>query len=228
MTNIVVGSLIGVLLLAGCNSSSNNNGEKGFNTSTYPKTENLSLEVKKSLAYMGNEERLAYDLYNQFFEEFPDAIQFKNIATKSEIKHIQAVQELVQRYEIIGTELSDSNFTTLNYQNTNIEQMQPGVYGVLSVQQLYNTLYAEGISDKISALKIGCKVEVVDIEDLNKYLIEARNIEATDVISTFEFLQKGSYKHYWSFDEALKNLNITNGCNLGVEPFGDKTNIYPR
>ena len=187
----------------------------------------ISLDTKKSLAYMGNEERLAHDIYNKFYDLFPSLMQFRNIAINSETRHIEAVQQLVQKYEIIGTELSDSNYTSLYYQNTDISQMQAGVYGVLSVQQLYDALLVEGSNDEISALKVGCKVEVTDIEDLNKYLDYANNDNASDIVEIFEFLRAGSYSHYWTFDAALKSKNVVNGCNLGVEPYGDKNGIYP-
>jgi hypothetical protein len=202
-------------------------GSSSSSDTTLSQISTLSLDTKKSLAYMGNEERLAYDIYNKFYDLFPSLIQFNNIAVNSETRHIDAVQQLVQKYEITGTELSDSNYTSLYYQNTDLSQMQAGVYGVLSVQQLYNTLLVEGSNDDISALKVGCKVEVTDIEDLDKYLVYAKNDNASDVVEIFEFLRAGSYSHYWTFDAALKSKNVVNGCNLGVEPYGDKNGIYP-
>lgn len=202
-------------------------GSSSSSDTTLSQISTLSLDTKKSLAYMGNEERLAYDIYNKFYDLFPSLIQFNNIAINSETRHIDVVQQLVQKYEITGTELSDSNYTSLYYQNTDLSQMQAGVYGVLSVQQLYNTLLVEGSNDDISALKVGCKVEVTDIEDLDKYLVYAKNDNASDVVEIFEFLRAGSYSHYWTFDAALKSKNVVNGCNLGVEPYGDKNGIYP-
>jgi len=209
------------------NNSGNENTANGFDINSTVKTQNISIELKKALAYMGNEERLAFDIYNKFYGFYDDVNQFNNIATKSEVKHISAVQDLIQRYDVNGTELSDSNFTTLSYQNYDISDMQPGVYGVTSVQNLYDALVIEASSDKIGALKVACKVEVTDIDDLEKYLVIAKNESATDIISAFDFLIEGSYKHYWAFDKALKNEGITNGCNLGIDGFGDKIGIYP-
>ena len=62
-------------------------------------TSSLSQELTNTLSYMGNEERLAYDVYNYLYEEF-GTIQFTNIATNSEYKHITAVQALVQKYNL--------------------------------------------------------------------------------------------------------------------------------
>ncbi|VAY87929.1 Uncharacterized protein MJ0754 [hydrothermal vent metagenome] len=200
-----------------------------LNLGDYNTTSNLSIDIKKSLAYMGNEERLAYDVYNALGNTYTDVKQFKNIASKSEIKHIQAVQALIQRYDINGTELSDGNFTSLNYQDTNISDMTAGVYGVVAVQDLYDTLIAEGNSSKINALKVGCKVEVTDINDLNKYITQANDANASDVKATFEFLRNGSYKHYWAFDKALKNEGITTGCYYEDDTLlTNKESIYPK
>jgi hypothetical protein len=206
-----------ITIFTGC--TSDNNANELTNS-------DISVELKKSLAYMGNEERLAFDLYNEFYELFPDITQLTNIANRSEIKHIQAVQKLIKNYEITGTELSDSNFTSLYYQNKTIPEMTAGVYGVLSIQELYNALIIDGSKGEVDALKVACKVEVIDIEDLNKYLLLAKN--TTDIKDTFEFLRSGSYIHYWRFDESLKNKGVQDGCNLGTEPFGDKTDIYPK
>ena len=48
----------------------------------------LSEELVNTLSYMGNEERLAYDVYNRLYQEW-GIKTFTNIANKSEIKHIQ-------------------------------------------------------------------------------------------------------------------------------------------
>ena len=58
----------------------------------------LSQDLTNALSYMGNEERLAYDIYNKLYSTYPDVKQFTNIATKSEITHIKTVQVLVQKY----------------------------------------------------------------------------------------------------------------------------------
>ena len=154
MKNMLV--ILVIIIFTGCTSDNSANDNELTNS-------NISIELKKSLAYMGNEERLAFDLYNEFYELFPDITQLTNIANRSEIKHIQAVQKLIQKYEITGTELSDSNFTSLYYQNKTIPEMTAGVYGVLSIQELYNALIIDGSKSEVDALKVACKVEVIDI-----------------------------------------------------------------
>lgn len=189
----------------------------------------LSLDVKKSLAYMGNEERLAYDIYNKLGSLYPDVKQFINIATRSEIRHISAVQTLIKKYNITDTELSDEDFNSLDYQNIEISEMTPGVYGVADIQNLYDALLSEGTTSQESALFVGCKVEVTDINDLDKYITYAQNGNNNDVVTTFNNLREGSYNHYWAFDKALKTMGVTDGCYVvGDTLLSDKNGIYPQ
>ena len=47
--------------------SSSEDSHGDFNLSAYPVTQNLTQSLKNSLAYMGNEERLAYDVYTNLY-----------------------------------------------------------------------------------------------------------------------------------------------------------------
>lgn len=172
----------------------------------------LSEELANTLAYMGNEERLAYDVYNTLYAEWGTR-QFINTASKSEIKHIQAVQELVKKYKLSD----DINFTNvdlpaLGYSNTSVEDMEAGTYDISHMQKLYDDLVAKGSTSEIDALEVGCMVEVIDVDDLDKYIVLAEESNASDVKETFEFLRAGSYNHYWAFDKGLKNKGISDGC----------------
>jgi len=190
------------------------------NTSTTPNNtvvSHLSEELANTISYMGNEERLAYDVYNKLYAEWGTK-QFTNIANKSEVKHIAAVQQLVQKYKMSD----DMNFTNvdlpaLGYMNTSVEEMKAGTYDISEIQALYDDLIAQGSTSEIDALKVGCMVEVIDISDLDKYIVLAEESNASDVIETFNFLRKGSYNHYWAFDKGLKNKGVSDGCcSLGT------------
>ncbi len=93
-----------------------------------------------------------------------------------------------------------------------IEDMPAGQYSVSEIQTLYNELIAKGIQSKQDALEVGCMIEVVDINDLANDIAIAKDSNASDVVSAFEFLRDGSYKHYWAFDKGLKNMGIADGC----------------
>jgi len=172
---------------------------------------NLTDEQKHALAYMWHEEKLAYDIYVVLNENTPSD-QLKNIANKSETKHIELVQDLVEKYNLDITSAVDYEN---GYSEEVLESMPIGEYKISKIQDLYNILYDKGINSLQDALEVGCIVEVTDIDDLDKYIDESEG--AQDLIDTFTILRDGSYKHYWSFDKGLKNLGIENGCcSLGV------------
>lgn len=177
----------------------------------------LTPELKEKIAYMYSEEWLAYDLYLALNKLYPDAIQLKNIALNSETKHIEAVDLLAQKYDLNLTQYPG---TSTPYDK---EGIGGGVYPVEPVQTLYDLLYAKGSQSKQDALEVGCIVEVIDVIDLNEDIELALGAGATDVASIFEFLREGSYKHYWEFDSALKQMGVDQGC-CAVEPLSD----YPQ
>ena len=172
---------------------------------------NLSQELKNTLAYMGNEERLAYDVYNKLYETSP-LMQFTNIAKNGEYQHITAVQLLIQKYISSDADFTNVDLDPLEYKNTAIEDMTAGVYDIGDIQDLYNTLVAVGQESDQKALEVGCMVEVTDINDLDRDIILAQEENATDITAVFNFLRDGSYSHYWAFDKGLKNMGITDGC----------------
>jgi len=172
----------------------------------------LSQPMIDTLSYMGNEERLAYDVYNRLYAQWGTK-QFTNIATKSEYKHITAVQQLVQKYKVDDNiSFTNVDLPALGYMNTAISNMQAGSYDISAIQALYDTLITNGFTSEMEALHVGCEVEVVDVTDLDKDILLAQSINATDIVTVFNFLRDGSYNHYWAFDAALKNRGTVNGC----------------
>jgi hypothetical protein len=210
-------------MLMACNATSENKSESAelpteVQTALSSEKSVLSEALANTISYMGNEERLAYDVYNRLYEEWGTK-QFTNIATKSEYKHITAVQQLVQKYKMSD----DINFTNidlpaLGYMNTPIEDMQAGTYDISKIQRLYDDLVTMGSTSEVDALKVGCIVEVVDVNDLDEYITLAEQSNASDVVDVFNFLRDGSYNHYWAFDKGLKNKGIAEGCcSVGSE-----------
>ena len=176
----------------------------------------LTQDTKNTLAYMGNEERLAYDVYNSLYTTHlamgEEIKQLTNIATKSEATHIQTVQILVQKYITDVSDFTNVTLENLDYIDADVLDMPAGVYSIESLQDLYDMLMAKGIQSKQDALEVGCMVEVVDITDLAADIQLAQESNASDVVAAFEFLRDGSYSHYYSFDTGLKNMGIAEGC----------------
>jgi len=178
----------------------------------------LTEDLKDSITYMYNEEGLAYDVYMHIYNyqvanNLPTVNQLVNIASNSEIKHIDAVNELAIKYDL--------NMTTYDptLEPYSKEGIGDGKYTVPHIQVLYDALYPKGIKSKQDALEVGCMVEVVDIVDLQEYIHEANEANASDVLEVFDFLITGSYAHYWAFDDGLKNMGISEGCCSVTDEF---------
>ena len=200
------------------NKESNNTGTV-VDVFSYEKYD-LTQELKDAIAYMGNEERLAYDLYKNLYETHSangDEIkQLINIADKSEVRHIQTVRDIVKKYEINATELTKLDKDVVGNGSTDIDSVR-GKYGIQKIQDLYDALFDKGVTSKQSALEVGCMVEVTDVNDLNEYIKMAQDANVKDIEDAFVALRKGSYNHYWAFDKGLKNMGIENGCcSLGT------------
>lgn len=177
----------------------------------------LTEDLKDAITYMYNEEGLAYDVYMNIYEKQP-VNQLQKIAQNSETKHMAAVDELAVKYDLNMTAYDP---TLEPYSKEGISN---GTYSVPHIQELYDLLYAKGIKSEKDALEVGCMVEVVDVDDLDKYLELATEANATDVLDVFNFLIEGSYKHYWTFDSALMKANNStdpnDGCCSVEDEFG--------
>jgi len=184
-----------------------------LNLSQYPLS-NLTDAQKYTIAYMWNEEKLAKDIYLELNLLYSTQ-QLENIATKSETIHQALVEDLVQRYDLNITNLVDYKE---NYSEEELRAFKSGEFGVQEIQDLYDTLYAEGKQSQQAALEVGCKVEVTDVEDLLDEIKIAETVDAQDLIATWNVLLSGSYNHYWAFDKGLKNKGVTEGCcSLGTD-----------
>ena len=216
--NIMV--LGAVLSLTGCGGGGSNtpsNGGGGGPSSSLPvevqnaidgPSSTLTQALKDSITYMYSEEGLAYDVYTNIYK-IQAVQQLQKIAENAEIKHIEAVNKIAEKYDLNITTYPD---TDKPYSVDDINKYGSGEYPVEPIQELYNLLYDKGIQTQKDALEVGCMVEVVDIDDLDKFIALAQAANAADVLTVFNFLRDGSYAHYWSFDEGLKNMGVTNGC----------------
>ncbi|QSZ40579.1 DUF2202 domain-containing protein [Sulfurimonas aquatica] len=199
------------------------NGGNDFNLSAYPES-TLDEATKYTLAYMWNEERLAYDMYNALFALYPEQKSFINIATRSEAKHIDIVESLVERYDLNITNLVDYS---VNYSEEELRSFAPGTYSLPVIQNLYDDLYTKGQTDMQSALEVGCIIEVVDVNDLRADIQTATANNSADVVAAFNVLLNGSYSHYWSYNGALINLGVAEGCGILGSEYAKTTEDYP-
>jgi len=186
-------------------------------------TSELNSTLRATLAFMWNEEKMAKELYLGFYSRW-SLMQFNNVATKSETQHQAAIETLLQTYDI---NVSDSNGETAHFSAAELQAYGSGVYADSTIQSLYDELSAQGEESAEAALEAGCRVEVIDVNDLDANIALAEAAGATDLVTTFTSLRSGSYNHYWAFDGALKQLGVTEGCcSLGAD-FCKTAEAYP-
>ena len=185
-----------------------------------PVTE-LTDEHKSALAFMWNEEKMAKDIYFALNDLYPHQTLY-NIASRSETEHQSMVEKLFEKYDL---NILADNFAG-GYDAASLSAVEPGKFIDNDVQNLYDTLYDIGSGSLTDALKVGCMVEVTDINDLNVRLEASQDHE--DLVLLFENLRKGSYNHYWAFDSALKSLGVADGCcSVGTE-YCKSEDEYPK
>lgn len=116
------------------------------------------------------EEKVAYDLYNYFYELYGNRT-FSMIAN-SEKQHMQAVKSLINRYSLVI----------------------PTDYWKL--EDTYNTLKSEWEKSEKDALNVWVKVEMLDIEDMVNAI---KNTDNDDLKQVFLKIGWASYNHLRAF-----------------------------
>jgi len=145
----------------------------------------LSSAESDGLVFMREEEKLAYDVYIYLFDLWGSKV-FDNIAN-SELTHTDAMLTLLVRYNI--TDPVGSNAA--------------GVFVDTSLQDLYDTLTAQGTASLIDALIVGAIIEEVDIIDIQALVDALEGNE--DIALVYESLLKGSRNHLRAFVSNLEN-----------------------
>lgn len=133
-----------------------------------------------SLAFMVEEEKLAHDLYDALGEAY-DLRIFDRIAV-AEVRHADAVRALLEAYGLEDPTLG----------------MGAGEFGNDDLQQLYDSLLAQGLESEEAALTVGGRVEEADIADLRTADTGEASIDAL-----YDRLENGSTHHLVAFVKAL-------------------------
>ena len=170
------------------NGNGNGNGNGGPSgtpcaacQSTTPATTPLSATEKESLLYLREEEKLARDVYNAFYDRYGLRV-FSNIAA-SEQAHMNAVLTLLNRYG-----LADPAATA------------PGVFNNADLQALYDDLIAQGNQSLTEALRAGVLIEETDIADLQDGLALTSH---ADLRAVYANLLRASQNHLRAFSRQL-------------------------
>ncbi|MDV6030033.1 MAG: DUF2202 domain-containing protein [Phycisphaera sp. RhM] len=134
------------------------------------------------LLRLWEEEKLARDVYNTLAKTSSQMV-FRNIAL-AESQHMQSMARLIGGG---GAGLERSSKT-------------PGVFVTPEYQRLYQTLIAEGSRSPLDALKVGAKIEEMDIADLRRQLAATSHPQTRQVL---ERLLQGSHNHLRAFASQI-------------------------
>ena len=148
----------------------------------------LDDDLKESLIFIREEEKLARDIYLSLYNTHGLRV-FNNIA-KSEQKHMDAVKFLLDLYEI----------------DDPITEDVLGIFQNTDLQNLYDELLQQGNNSQTDALKVGAAIEEIDILDLLK-IIENGDVDE-DILTVYNNLKKGSENHLRAFVRNLLAAGI--------------------
>jgi hypothetical protein len=149
--------------------------------------EALTQEQKDTLLFIYQEEKVARDVYITLGDYYTNQKVYANIQ-KSEQEHMDSAQVLCEKY---GVDIS------------NVYEEDIGVFVVPVLQELYDTLIAQGYQSELSGLMVGEYIELTDIDDLEHAEIGM----PSDVVKVYESLKAGSYNHLDAFRAAIKAYN---------------------
>ena len=138
----------------------------------------LTLDQKKQLQYLVEEEKLARDVYNYFATNVTSQ-KFANIA-KSEQTHMTYIANLLKTYKVYNPAATT----------------KPGVFKNTELQKLYNDLITSGKTSVSAAFAVGVTVEETDITDIEVMLKKAW---PADIKAALDSLLKGSQNHLAAF-----------------------------
>ncbi|NCU40822.1 DUF2202 domain-containing protein [Candidatus Saccharibacteria bacterium] len=137
----------------------------------------------EELAYIIEEEKLAYDVYQAMYDRWGSRI-FNNIKN-SETTHQNMVLAVME-----SRGLADPRKDEL------------GKFTNQDLQKLYDTLVAQGNQSQVEAYKVGVIIEETDIADLKKILSNLDTKDG-DVKAVLENLLSGSENHLRAFNRQV-------------------------
>ncbi len=143
----------------------------------------------EGLKYMREEEKLARDVYINLFSKWNKQV-FSNISD-SEQTHTDAVLQLLVRYSIpdpVGTN-------------------GVGVFTNLYLQELHDTLVAQGSASLIDGLIVGAIIEEMDIIDIQLQIDDV--VDNQDISVVYENLIKGSRNHLRAFVNSMESQDFS-------------------
>ena len=183
----------------------------------------LTSEQRHALAHMWSEEKMAHDAYEAVYGLYPHLRLFYNIGHWSEVQHMYAVEELISLYNI---DVNDYSNREAHYKPQELRAMGAGRYAISDFEDKYaSTLIPQAKQNDITALQLGCMVEVQDIYDLTGFLGQVGDNPYLE--KTFKYLIAGSQSHYWAYHYALIQRGVAQGCCSAGGDYCKTPDEYP-
>lgn len=133
------------------------------------------------LIYMREEEKLAMDVYDLFYEEY--GVRTFDFISNSENHHTNQILGLINFYGLTDPALPEA-----------------GMFSNQELQELYNSLVEQGSDSLIAGLIVGATIEEVDIVDLTNYIDQTT---ADTINFVYNNLRRASGYHLKAFVNQL-------------------------
>jgi hypothetical protein len=163
-------------------------GQRGGNGKGQGSGGALAANERNELILMREEEKLARDVYTAMHKKWGTPV-FANIS-RAESQHMKVLGGLLSRYNIPDP----------------VGNNAPGAFTNPKFQQLYQSLVATGSASLMDAMKVGLKIEEMDIADLRQAIQSTDN---NDLKRVYQHLEQGSQNHLRAFAMQLKRLGGT-------------------
>lgn len=193
-------SIIFTLLTIGCSNDDNDSINDTILIETTSEELSLTSQEIEDLLFLREEEKLARDVYLYSYEKYNLQI-FKNISN-SESQHMNSVLELLNDYN-----LQDPASTEI------------GVFNNEVLQSIYNQLVEQSSISLLEALKVGDKIEDLDIKDL---ALNENRTNKIDLLLVYGSLKCGSRNHLRNFhSQVLQNNGEYSPEFISIEEFNE-------
>ena len=176
--------------LTGCGGGTDGDAAPAADTGTVGEvvtSGGLSQVEIDGLLFVVEEEKLAHDVYVALDARWGSQVNVFGQIAPSETQHTQSVRD-----RILAHGLADPT-----------AGKAPGAFVNAELQALYDTLVARGTLSLIDALKVGCLIEEVDIQDLTDRTTDV--IGEPDIVRVYDGLMCGSRNHLRAFNRTLEN-----------------------
>jgi hypothetical protein len=155
----------------------------------FAQTASLTQPEKDAILYLREEEKLARDVYEFLFTKWRSN-PFGNIR-HSEQTHMDRMKTLITTYQLTDP--------------VEINKDKPGAFSNTLLQKYYNEFTTTGSQSLTEALKVGAKIEELDIADLEERI---KQTQRQDIIVTYNYLKSASENHLRAFVRRLKMQGI--------------------